>query len=315
MTRREFLAGAASGAVLTGCGTFGRSAFSPGTPADKSYDFTAGGRLRLEWPGCPEPVRLWVIGDTHLALRDARDADHADHCARMSKWPGNKKDFEAMLVRARREKPDLLVLVGDNISFPTLANVDYLKGSLDACGVPWAYVAGNHDWHFEGDAGSDLEQRARWTERRLGPLYQGANPLMASRVVKGVRIVLIDNSLYHVLPEQLEFYRAEAAKGDPVCLCLHIPLWTPGADVLTCGCPTWGAATDPYWQIERRARWAERQMPSTFAFREAVLATPNLVGVFAGHIHALQVARQSGQNLFTAPGNQAGEFLDVTIGG
>ena len=83
----------------------------------------------------------------------------------------------------------------------------------------------------------------------------------------------------------------------------------------TCACPTWGAATDPYWQIERRRRWDEKLNPATFAFRDAVLATPKLVAVLAGHIHHFQVARDHGQNLFTAPANSKGEVLDVTIGG
>lgn len=315
MNRREFLGGAASScAILTGCRSLDRPMSHAGNAIDKNYAFTAGERLRLAWPGCPLPVRLWVIGDTHFALHDDRDAAYADQYARMAQWPAEKEPFEAMLAKARKERPDILVLVGDNISFPTIANVEYLKSALDDCGLPWIYVAGNHDWHFEGDTGSDLEQRAHWIEKRLKPLYQGTDPLMASCVVKGVRLVMIDNSAYHVLPEQLAFYRSEAKKGDPVCLFTHIPLWQPGWDVCTCGCPSWGAATDPYWQIERRERWAARLMPSTFEFREAVLSTSNLVGAFAGHVHALQVARQSGQNFFTAPSNKQGAYLDVTVG-
>ena len=307
MDRREFLFATSSCLLAGGCRLTERGG------NDRGYALRGDGRLTVDWPGLEEPLRFWVIGDTHFALRDARDEEHAEQCARMSRWAAAKEPFEAMLARAKEENPDLLVLVGDILSFPTLANVEYLKSSLDRCGLPWIYVAGNHDWHFEGDGGSDLEQRARWTECRLKPLYQGSDPLMASRVVKGVRFVMIDNSLYHVLPEQLSFFKTEAAKGDPVCLCMHIPLWRPGWGVHTCGCPTWGAATDPYWRIERRERWSERQMPSTFAFREAVLETSNLVGVFAGHIHALEVARERGQNFFTTPGNGNGAHLSVTI--
>ena len=196
-----------------------------------------------------------------------------------------------------------------------MANVEFLHRELETCGLPYLYVAGNHDWHFEGDDGSDLEQRDRWIASRLTPLYQGANPLMASRLVNGVRVVVIDNSAYHILPEQVDFWNAEATKGDPLVLAMHIPFWQPGWGVTTCACPTWGAATDPYWQIERRRRWDEKINPATFAFRDAVLATPNLVSVLAGHIHHFQVASDHGQNLFTAPANSRGEVLDVTIGG
>lgn len=315
MNRREFLAGAAfAGAAGWAAKGARGEEVAVVRPASRTWSYD-GQAVRIDCPGLREGVRVWVVGDTHFALRDARDDAFAEHCRRMGQWGAKKEAFEKMLARAARERPDMLLLVGDILSFPTLANVEYVKARLDGCGVPWFYVAGNHDWHFEGDAGSDLAQRAKWTKDRLAPLYGGADPLMASRVVKGVRIVAIDNSAYHVLPEQTAFWKTEAAKGDPVALMMHIPFWHPGWGVFTCGCPTWGAATDPYWKIERRERWAERQMASTFAFRDAVFATPNLVGVFTGHEHCLQFAQAEGAACFGTPSNRNGAFLDVRIGG
>lgn len=136
---------------------------------------------------------------------------------------------------------------------------------------------------------------------------------MSSRVVKGVRFVAIDNSIYHVSEAQLAFWKAEAAKGDPVVLFMHVPLWLPGWGLFTCGNPDWGAARDPYAAVERRETWAPRQTPSTFAFRDAVLATPNLVGVFTGHEHTLMVGAERGKFLFSVPSNRDGAFLDVSL--
>lgn len=313
LSRRAFLKETvvlpAGAALLGGC------ASGVSLNLSKPYSFDQQEGVRIPWPGLEETLRVWVVGDTHLALHDARDDMHADFYRRLSQRAGKGKElFEAMLARAKAERPDALILVGDIISFPTLANVEYLKSLLDACGIPYFYVAGNHDWHFEGDKGNDLEQRKRWTKMRLAPLYQGENPLMYSRRVKGVRIVMIDNSAYHVLPEQVDFWRQEADKGDPVLLGMHIPFWHPGWSVLTCACPTWGAATDPYAEIERRERWAERLLPSTFEFRQAVLDTTNLVGVFSGHMHKVQLASENGQNMFTTSENRKGYFMDVRIG-
>ena len=53
--------------------------------------------------------------------------------------------------------------------------------------------------------------------------------------------------------------------------------------------------------------------PSTFAFRDAVLATPNLVGVFTGHEHTLMVGAERGKFLFSVPSNRDGAFLDVSL--
>jgi len=258
-----------------------------------------------------------VAGDTHLGLHDGRDDAFADNYRRMAQWPGDTAAFEKMLAEAKAADVDLLVLVGDQISFPTLANVDFLKGALEKGGVPWLYVAGNHDWHFEGDSGSDAEQRTRWIPRRLASLYPaGANPLCHSRVVKGVRFVTIDDSDYLITREQLDFWRGEVAKGDPTVLAMHIPIWVEGwHNQSTLGAPDWGAGIDRYWQIERRQRWPERATPETAAFREAVLNAPNLVGVFTGHIHQFMAANVRGRNMFSVPDNRKGARLEVTLDG
>ena len=83
--------------------------------------------------------------------------------------------------------------------------------------------------------------------------------------------------------------------------------------LFTCGNPAWGAATDPYWEIERRERWAERQSPETFEFSEAVLSTPNLVAVFSGHDHQTMVATERGKLMLSVPWNANGAHFDVTL--
>lgn len=320
LTRRSFLTtGGAAAIGAAGC----RSAAQ--RTGDKDFVLSPNGReLFLPWEGLEERVRVWVAGDTHFGMYDGRDAQYADNYRRMC-WKAedyaekvrmHKASFERMLEDAKREKIDFLLLAGDIISFPTLANVEYVTGALAASEIDWMYVAGNHDWHFEGDTGSDLEQRDRWIGRRLKPFYPtDADPLMHSRVVKGVRFVAIDDSAYLIRREQLEFWKAEAAKGDPIVLLMHIPLFAEGWGVFTCGCPSWNAANDPYWKIERREKWrAEGPTAETFAFREAVLSTPNLVGVFTGHVHALMCAHLHGQNMFSVSDNRKGRILDVRIG-
>ena len=72
-------------------------------------------------------------------------------------------------------------------------------------------------------------------------------------------------------------------------------------------------STSSYWKIERRERWAERLMPSTYAFREAVFNTPNLVGVFTGHIHRLMVGQAGNALLFSVPSNRDGSCMEVRL--
>ena len=308
-SRRDFIGATAAFAAAAGC-------TGPRCSIGKTNrPFSLDGRCTLRMPvaGLKQPVNFLVVGDTHFNFHDGRDDAYADNYKRMARNPTPGDVLAKAMNRAREAQADIVLLVGDIISFPTLANIDHLRAELDRCGLPWLYVAGNHDWHFEGDSGSDIEQRARWAESRLKPFYQGENPIMYSRVVKGVRMVMIDNSVYHVLPEQLAFWKQEAAKGDPIALFMHIPLWLEGWNITTCGHPDWGAATDPYWEIERRERWAEKLMPSTYAFREAVINTPNLVGVFTGHKHKLMVGQSRNALFFSVPWNRDGSCMEVRL--
>ena len=280
--------------------------------------------LNIAWPGIKEKPRFRVIGDTHFNYFDERDKEYAGNYARMSGVTGKKvhlpsqaphKYFEQAVDTAKKDGVDAILLVGDILSFPTLANVEYARKKLDECGVPWIYIAGNHDWHFEGLSGSSAELRETWVERRLRPLYEaGDDPMMFSRVVKGVRIVAIDNSTYLLTRQQVEFWKSEAAKGDPIILMMHIPLYSKLGLKDSCASPYWGAAIDWAWKIERRPQWPEKATLETFEFRDAVLSTPNLIGVFTGHVHRAMSMRESGQNMFSVPACQSPRtYLDVTI--
>jgi len=313
--RRGFLkATACSGVVAAAACVRVRHAPSRPKALDVAYSLDTKGTLRLFVPGMKESVRVFHASDTHLALHDSRDDAYAGNYARMAKWPGSTKAFSDTLAKAAAAKADLIALTGDIISFPTLANVEFVSRELEKSGLDWMYTAGNHDWHFEGVPGSDREQRAEWAPKRLAPLYRGANPLMSSKVVKGVRFVAIDDSIYHISEEQLAFWRAEAAKGEPVVLMMHIPIWAEGFGIYTCAGPSWGAATDKIWEIERREKWAERQSRESFALREDVLRTPNLVAVLTGHIHRGLNACVRGKHLFSIPQNNKGFHWDITIG-
>ena len=157
ISRRTFF-GAGAAAALTGCVTGSRD--GEGAAATPK-SFSLGQKLNLSLPRADvkEPVRVFVIGDTHWGFHDARDDAYAANYKRMAQWPAPADALPKALKRAKDAKADLVVLVGDNISFPTQANIDHLKQALSESGVDWMYVAGNHDWHFEGLPGSDIAPR------------------------------------------------------------------------------------------------------------------------------------------------------------
>jgi hypothetical protein len=323
MQRRTFLATAATAGLGMGAGA-AEPVVTEHTRQHASYSLDAN-VVRFYAESAGMPLKAMFISDTHLWRDDARGESYRQYSGRMAAAynetrhfvtgePTNPEAaFESALQHARDEKADLLLLGGDIFSFPSEAAVDWAVERLDATGVPFLYVAGNHDWHYEGMEGTMDALRAEWTEKRLLPLYQGENPLMAAREVNGIVFLAIDNSTYEVRPEQLDFFCAHAASGKPMVLMMHIPLYAPGRPVgFGCGHPEWGAATDKGYELERRPRWPESgHSPLTLAFREEAFAAPNLLGILAGHIHRFSLDVVSGTPQFVTAANADGAYMDV----
>ena len=231
---------------------------------------------------------------------------------------GERSSPEAVFLEtlgyARTAAADLIVVGGDLLSFPSVAAVEWACARLDDTGIPWLYVAGNHDWHYEGMAGSSAELRS-WGEHRLASLYRGRDPLMGIFELSGLRFVLIDNGTYEISPEQLDFYREAVAVGQPVILVCHIPLYVPGRDVsYGCGHPQWGAATDKNYRIERRPQWpATGHTETTIRFHREVFRTENLLAILCGHTHRPAVDVYNSIPLFVAPANASGRFLEIIV--
>jgi len=282
-------------------------------------------RVRFFSKAIAEPFRILIVADTHLFLDDARGEPYREYSARMARAYNQtrhfqtgepthpQQGFEQALAQARESKVELLALVGDIFSFPSEAAIEWVQHQLAGAGVPYVYVAGNHDWHYEGMPGSLEDLRHTWIQQRLAPLYQGHTPLMTVREIHGIRFVCLDNSHYEIEPEQLSFFRAQARIGQPLVLLVHIPLYAPGRSVgFGCGHPDWGARTDRNSELERRPRWPETgHSRVTMDFHREVFSTPNLLGVFAGHIHKASLDVVKGVPQFVTEANATGAFLDV----
>ena len=316
MNRRDFLGGLAGALALGGCRSpHGAEPPSPAAPRDRRAFAFDRDTAVIVHPSVRRTIRFSVITDSHFGFIDGRDDAWRGHARRMAQYSGAEKDLDAALERSRKWGAEVVMLTGDMFSFPSYANIEFIGRKMKACGMKWVYIAGNHDWHFEGVKGTDNEQRAEWV-RRLTPLYQGADPLMSSFEVGGVRLVSIDDSTYQLLPSQVEFLRKELAAGGPTCLFLHIPLYLPTRPSLyTVGNPDWGEATDDIWMYENRQKWAKTgQVPESFALRDLAFGAPNMVGVFAGHDHQLQVGAENGVPQFVVPSNcRKGTSLNVEL--
>lgn len=274
-----------------------------------------------------ESVKVVLISDTHLFMDDERGIPFKAFSERMAKAYNQtthfqtrkktnpKESFEKTLAFAKESNADVIALIGDIFSFPSELAIEWARSKLDNTGIPYIYVAGNHDWHYEGMKGSLESIRKTWTEKRLKPLYHGKHPLMSVHDIKGIRFIAIDNSTYQISDEQLTFYSNQISTILPVVLLVHIPMYAPGKKIsFGCGNPDWGAATDRNFELERRPKWPKGgHSQTTFDFYKKVFDTPNLMGIFTGHIHQKSIEIIKGIPQIVTDDNASGAFLDINF--
>ena len=272
-----------------------------------------------------ENIKVVHIADTHLFMDDDRGIPYTEFSNRMAKaynqtthFKTREKTnpmecFEKTLAYAEEVNADVITLVGDIFSFPSELAVEWVNSKLEAIGIPYIYVAGNHDWHYEGMSGKLDTLRDTWIDNRLLSLYQGNNPLMAAYDIKGIRFLAIDNSTYEINDEQLAFFSEHAASGMPLVLLVHIPMYAPGKSIsFGCGNPNWNASNDRNYKLERRPRWPkDGHSKTTFKFYYEVFNASNLLGIFTGHIHKNSIEIINGKPQIVSDDNASGGYLDI----
>lgn len=298
-----------------------------GTPV--SY-IQRGPRIRIFSKDVQETVRIFVISDTHLWMSDSREEPYRKYSARMASAYHNNRHFQTgeqttskesflrTLDLAKKSGADAIALLGDIISYPSEAAIDFVVSSLDSLGIPYYYIFGNHDWHYEGMEGSEIDLRAEWAQRRYKPLFRDYNPLIYSVDVKGLRLIMLDTSVYEILPEQVSIFRQEMKTYKPSLLMCHVPFYAPGFEVsYGVGHPDWNSSTDRNYEVERRPRWPEAgHKPEAFALWKDVLKAHrkhNLLATFAGHVHQMSTSVVGPWVQFTTAANLSGGYYEVTV--
>ncbi len=238
--------------------------------------------------GLEKPITILQISDTHLTLCDERDnarkAALAAHRATI--FPGADAFLNEVEVLAAREG-HLLVHTGDLTDFVSAANLDRAAQFANACDV--MMVAGNHAFsQYVGEAVEDAAYRNASLDRVQAVYHNDIR--FASRIVGGINLVGIDNGYYLFEKEQIDALKREVAKGLPIILFLHVPLYS---EPLYNHCLSIGKTSayltavpeekaecyPPERRIQQTADDITRKM---VAYIEA---EPLIHAVFAGHLH------------------------------
>lgn len=175
--------------------------------------------------GVKEPFRVLHMTDTHLTYADMRDGERKVELAtrRARSFPLAEEMLRLASEISKSENVPILH-TGDLIDFVSLANLEAVERFVaqNDC----FFATGNHEFSlYVGEAKEDAAYR-----NQSLPAVQKVfkNDIrMASRVIGGVNFVGLDNGYYLFELQQLAFLKNEVAKGLPVVLLMHNPLYEP----------------------------------------------------------------------------------------
>lgn len=265
--------------------------------------------------GVEKPFGLLHITDVHLT-RDDRSGLHRQRVFEGDN-EGAIEEYFFQAIKYAKENGLYVLCTGDLIDFfsdENFAFVDKYFSNLD-----YLYAVGNHDFcHLMGEARDDTEYK--WEQiGRIAP-HINTNLNFASRVIGGVNFITLDNSYYLITEGQLEMLKAEVARGYPIILAMHVPLYgreqaeaklgRGSSCTFLCGVPD--DILDRYTSKRRR----KQQTPDEATLRavEYIKGEPLIKAVISGHTHhnfEEQIA--DGLMQYTTHGTFAGYAREITV--
>lgn len=182
--------------------------------------------------GLENPFTFLHVTDTHISLyneMDRRDDPDKPELAigRRAAFDGGvsgrTEAYFEEAIRYAREKNIPIIHTGDLIDFLSYENFRYMDKFFAENDV--IYAAGNHDFcHYVGRAREDYAYK--WSNIKYVAPHVPQNMYFYSEVRNGVNLVTMDDTYYLITHGQEELLRAEAAKGLPIVLFMHVPLYT-----------------------------------------------------------------------------------------
>lgn len=236
--------------------------------------------------GLKKPVKLLQITDSHIALDD----DGKQHIRAFEyfegKYDGRSAAYFHAALKYASDNGLFIINTGDTIDFFSKGNFDFLDKYLN--GTDYIYAAGNHDFcHCVGLAKEDRKYK-RNNIKIIAPHIK-TNLCFDSVIIGEVNIVTIDDSYYLLTHGQIDMLKAEVAKGYPILLCMHIPIFTPDlADFVMLKQPcsyVIGATNDYLNRYPSDRRDQQKPDESTVEAIKYIKSESMIKAVFSGHIH------------------------------
>lgn len=178
--------------------------------------------------GAEKPFSILHITDTHLMFANENDDELKNKLA-VDRWnwiPANESMVKLDYAYEISQKHNLPIFhTGDLIDFVSDENLKKAKEFVDK--TDCFFVAGNHEFtkymYFE-----PLNETPEYRDESID-IVQAAhknNIRFDSKIINGVNMVAIDNSYYNIDEKQLAQLKSEVAKGLPIVLFMHVPIYS-----------------------------------------------------------------------------------------
>ena len=268
--------------------------------------------------GLVQPIRILQVSDCHLSGCCEEDSEKAKAKSKKKTAEFLKETGGVTQEQRLKEALDLsaeydaLVLTGDIADSPSRANLELLASMLE--GRRYLYTFGNHDYYtYDSDSGN-ADDRERFLDDFLR--FLPCDPTMDSLQVGGVNLVALDDSLAQFSALQLEFLKAEVAKGLPILLFLHLPLYSP--TFVPQAYEWWDSSMCVGTPADMLAAHGEtdpkiRAEAETLLMLDYIREEPLIKAIFASHLHFSDEANVLGKPQFVNKPCYLGSAREILI--
>ena len=229
--------------------------------------------------GLEKPVKILQVTDIHLTYANEQDTEFHQDFMKVryetfynegGKPPYNPKEYFEMAIKYANDNDCLLVNTGDCYDILTKGNVETYKQITK--GVDMMFTPGGHEHQWQ--CVRVMEEPYPYIEEtrpKVQEIFKEHNLDLTSRVVNGVNIVCMDNSLDYYSPKTLELFKKELEKGLPVIVFSHDPIWDKMLE-----------HTAPY---HPNVRLTEKDYKASHETIDILLKNPLVIATFSGHNH------------------------------
>ena len=244
--------------------------------------------------GADRPFRALHLSDSHVCLADERE-----NARKLALAKTRSAGFDAGVPGRAAAYLQEQLAYADTHSLPILHTGDFCDfvsdANLEAMGKllfsrDCFMAAGNHEYsQYVGEAPEDEAYKLQSYDRVQACCKNDLR--FASRERNGVNFVAVDNVYYNFTARQLALLEQEIAKGKPIVLLMHTPIYTPELhDYMihtlgeSCGYLV-GTPEEALAAYSPERRIQQTADGPTRAFVDYVQHQPLIRAVLAGHVH------------------------------